>query len=153
VVFLALKLDDKDRRILNLLQENSRTSYTHIANELGISEATVRYRVKNLIDNGIINKFTVLLDPKKIGYSTTGILMVKIAPDHFEKTSEQISDLTEAYHVFQNTGEYNVVAVVHAHDLEHLSDLRKRVERMQGVREVSLSAATRLIKIKTTFDL
>jgi len=146
-------LDDKDRKILNILQENSRTSYLHIANELGFSEATVRYRVKNLIDNGVINKFTVLLDSKKIGYPTTGILMVKIAPDHFEKTSEQISDLIETYHVFQNTGEYNLVAVVHAHNLEHLNDLRKRVEMMLGVRDVSLSAATRLIKIKTSFDL
>ena len=150
---MVFRLDDKDKRILNILQENSRTSFMHIANELGISEATVRYRVKNLITNGIINKFTVLLDPKKIGYSTTGILMVKITPDHFEKTSEQISDLTETYHVFQNTGEYNIVAVVHAHNLEHLNDLRKRVELMQGVREISLSAATRLIKIKTSFDL
>ena len=147
------QLDDKDKGILNMLQENSRTSYMRIARDLGISEATVRYRVKNLIDNGVINKFTVLLNPKKVGYFTTGILMVKIASDHFQKTSEQISDLTEAYHIFQNTGEYNIVAVVHAHDLEHLSDLRKRVELMQGVREVSLSAATRLIKIKTSFDL
>ncbi len=150
---MVIQLDDKDRKILNLLQENSRTSYLHIANELGISEATVRYRVKNLIDNGVINKFTVLLDSKKIGYPTTGILMVKIASDHFEKTSIQISDLIETYHVFQNTGEYNLVAVVHAHNLEHLSDLRKRVEMMPGVRDVSLSAAIRLIKIKTSFDL
>ncbi len=150
---MVIQLDDKDRKILNLLQENSRTSYLHIANELGISEATVRYRIKNLIDDGVINKFTVLLDSKKIGYPTTGILMVKIAPDYFEKTSMQISDLTETYHVFQNTGEYNLVAVVHAHNLEHLSDLRKRVEMMPGVRDVSLSAATRLIKIKTSFDL
>jgi DNA-binding Lrp family transcriptional regulator len=150
---VVIQLDDKDKKILNLLQENSRTSYLHIANELGISEATVRYRVKNLIDNGVINKFTVLLDSKKIGYPTTGILMVKITPDHFEKTSEQISDLTETYHVFQNTGEYNLIAVVHAHNLEHLSDLRKRVEMLPGVRDVSLSAATRLIKIKTSFDL
>ncbi len=150
---MVIQLDDKDRKILNILQENSRTSYMHIANELGISEATVRYRVKNLIDNGIIDKFTVLLNPKKVGYPTTGILMVKIAPDYFEETSEQISDLIETYHVFQNTGEYNLVAVVHAHDLEHLSALRKRVEMMQGVRDVSLSAATRLIKIKTSFDL
>ena len=150
---MVIQLDDKDRKILNLLQENSRTSYLHIANELGVSEATVRYRVKNLIDDGVINKFTVLLDSKKIGYPTTGILMVKIAPDYFEKTSEQISDLIETYHVFQNTGEYNLVAVVHAHNLEHLSDLRKRVEMIPGVRDVSLSAATRLIKIKTSFDL
>ena len=147
------QLDDKDKGILNMLQENSRTSYMRIARDLGISEATVRYRVKNLIDNGVINKFTVLLNPKKVGYFTTGILMVKIASDHFQKTSEQISDLTEAYHIFQNTGEYNIVAVVHAHNLEHLNDIRKRVEMMHGVKEVSLSAATRLIKIKTSFDL
>ena len=150
---MAFELDDKDRRILNLLQENSRTSYLSIAGELCVSEATVRYRVKKLIDNGVINKFTALLDPKKIGYSTTGVLMVKIASDRFEEASKQISDLTETYHVFQNTGDYNIVAVVHAHDLEHLSDLRKRVEKMLGVREVSLSAATKLIKIKTSFDL
>ncbi len=150
---MAIQLDTKDKKILNILQENSRASYTYIAGELGVSEATVRYRVKNLVDKGVINKFTVLLDPKKIGYPTTGILMVKIAPDNFEKTSEQISDLSETYHVFQNTGEYNLVAVVHAHNLEHLSDLRKRVEMMHGVRDVSLSAATRLIKIKTSFDL
>jgi Lrp/AsnC family transcriptional regulator for asnA, asnC and gidA len=153
VVFLISPLDGKDRKILNMLQEDSRTSYVHIANKLGISEATVRYRVKKLIDNEVISTFTVLLDPKKIGYSTTGILMVKIAPTHFEETSKKISDLAETYHVFQNTGEYNIVAVVHAYDLEHLSDLRKRVEMMPGVRELSLSAATRLIKIKTSFDL
>ena len=150
---MVIQLDSKDRKILNILQANSRASYTYIANELGISEATVRYRVKNLIDTGVINEFTVLLDPKKIGFSTSGILMVKIAPDHLEKASEQISDLTETYHVFQNTGEYDIVAVVHAHDLEHLSDLRKRVEMILGVREVSLSATTRLIKLKTSFEL
>ena len=150
---MVIQLDSKDRKILNILQGNSRASYTYIASELGVSEATVRYRVKNLIDNGVINKFTVLLDPKKIGFSTSGILMVKVTPDHFEKASEHISDLTETYHVFQSTGEYDIIAVVHAHDLEHLSDLRKRVEMIPGVREVSLSATTRLIKLKTSFDL
>lgn len=56
---MVFSFDEKYVKILNLLQENSRTSYAHIANELGISEVAVRYRVKNLIDNGIINKFTI----------------------------------------------------------------------------------------------
>jgi len=150
---LANKLDDKDKKLLNILQENGRASYSQLAGELGLSEATIRYRVKKLVDAGIIKKFTVLLDPKKIGYLTTGILMVKLIPDFFEQASKEISDLTEAHHVFQNTGEYDIVAVVQARDLKHLSDLRKRVEMIEGVREVSLSATTRLIKIKTTFDL
>lgn len=150
---LVFQLDDKNKRILNILQENSRTPYMQIGKELGISEATVRYRIKKLTDSGIIKKFTILLDPKKIGYPTTGILMVKIAHGHFEKASKQISNLTETRHVLQSTGEYNIVAVVKARDLENLSDLRERVEQIQGVREVSLSAATHLIKIDPSFIL
>jgi len=136
-----------------LLQENSRTSYMHIAEELGVSEATVRYRVNKLVENGVISRFTVLLNPRKIGYPITGILLVKIATDHFDEASKQISDLDETRHVLQNTGEYNIVAVVKAQDLEHLGDLRKRVEAIEGVRELSLSAATRLIKIDPSFVL
>jgi Lrp/AsnC family transcriptional regulator for asnA, asnC and gidA len=150
---LTTKLDDKDKKLLNILQENGRASYSQLAGELDLSEATIRYRVKKLVDAGIIKKFTVLLNPKKIGYSTTGILMVKLMPDFFEQASKEISDLPEAHHVFQNTGEYDIMAVVQAHDLGHLSDIRKRVEMIKGVREVSLSATTHLIKIKTIFDL
>ena len=125
----------------------------HIAEELGVSEATVRYRVNKLVENGVISRFTVLLNPRKIGYPITGILLVKIASDHFDEASKQISDLDETRHVLQNTGEYNIVAVVKAQDLEHLGDLRKRVEAIEGVRELSLSAATRLIKIDPSFVL
>jgi Lrp/AsnC family transcriptional regulator for asnA, asnC and gidA len=147
------QLDDKDKKILNMLQENSRMSYIHIANELRISEATVRYRVKNLLDNGIINRFTVLLDPRKVGYPITGILLVKIVPEHFEEAAKKISHLDETRHVLQNTGEYNLVAVVKARSLENLNELRKKIELIPGVRELSLSAATKLIKIDPSFEL
>jgi Lrp/AsnC family transcriptional regulator, regulator for asnA, asnC and gidA len=153
VIILAVKLDEKDKQILNILQENGRASYLQIANELEISEATVRYRVKKLIDQEIIKRFTILLDPTKIGYPTVGILMVKISPERFELASKEISELEETRHVLQNTGEYDIVAVVRARDLEHLNDLRKRVELIPGVKGISLSAATRLIKIDPSFEL
>jgi Lrp/AsnC family transcriptional regulator, regulator for asnA, asnC and gidA len=153
VVLLAFKLDDKDKQILNLLQENARLSYTEIANELDISEATVRYRVKKLMDAGIISKFTVLLDPRKIGYPTTGILMVKIVPEQFEEAAEQISKLFETRHVLQTTGDYDVLTVVKARSLEHLNEVRQKIELIPGVKELSLSASMRLIKIDPAFYL
>ena len=79
--------------------------------------------------------------------------MVKISPERFELASKEISDLEETRHVLQNTGEYDIVAVVRARDLEHLNDLRKRVELIPGVKGISLSAATRLIKIDPSFEL
>lgn len=153
MVSLAFKLDDKDKRILNLLQENARLSYTDIANELNISEATVRYRVKKLVDAGVISKFTVLLDPRKIGYPTTGILMIKIVPEHFEGVAEKISNLFETRHVLQTTGDYDILTVVKARSLEHLNEVRQKIELISGVKELSLSASMRLIKIDPAFYL
>jgi DNA-binding Lrp family transcriptional regulator len=79
--------------------------------------------------------------------------MVKIVPSQFEEAAKQISNLSETRHVFQSTGDYDIVAVVKARSLEHLNDLRKEMEQISGVRELSLSAATRLIKIDPAFYL
>ena len=52
-------MDDLDRRILTILRRDSRTAYTEIADRVGTSEGTVRNRVERLIDEGIIERFTV----------------------------------------------------------------------------------------------
>jgi Lrp/AsnC family transcriptional regulator for asnA, asnC and gidA len=150
---MAEQLDAVDRKILNMLQNDARTPFSKIGAEAGVSEATVRYRVKRLEEQGIVKKYTTLLNPVKVGFSTTGIMMVKLDPVLFEQAAQAIGNLPEAYHVFQNTGEFDIVSVVHTVDLAHLSELRKRVQLIEGVRDVTVSAATRLIKIKTSFDL
>jgi Lrp/AsnC family transcriptional regulator, regulator for asnA, asnC and gidA len=150
---MAERLDAADKKILNMLQKDARVPFSRISAEACISEATVRYRVKNLEKEKVIKTYTTLLDPVKVGFSTTGIMMVKLDPALFEQAAKQISELAETYHVFQNTGEFDIVSVVHTRDLAHLSDLRNKVQMIAGVREVVVSAATRLIKIKTSFDL
>ena len=136
-----------------MLQEDARTPFSQIAQSLGVSEATIRYRVKQLEKSGIIKNYTTLLNPASVGFSTTGIMMVKLDPACFDEAAKKISDLPETYHVFQNTGEFDIVSVVHTRDLKHLGELRNRVQLIVGVREVSVSAATRIVKIKTSFDL
>lgn len=150
---MAEELDAVDRTILNMLQQDARVPFSTIAEKLGVSEATIRYRVKQLEKSKVIKNYTTLLTPSKVGFSTTGIMMVKIDHAKFDSAAEQIGNLPETYHVFQNTGEYDIVSVVHTRDLEHLSELRKKVLSIQGVRDVTVSAATRIIKIKTSFDL
>jgi len=79
--------------------------------------------------------------------------MVKIIPVQFDETSQQISNLSETRHVLQSTGNYDLVAVVKACNLEHLNDLRKKVEMIPALGEFSFSVATRLIKINASFYL
>jgi Lrp/AsnC family transcriptional regulator, regulator for asnA, asnC and gidA len=147
------EFDAIDRTILNMLQQDARVPFMKIAKTLGVSEATIRYRVKQLEKSNVIKSYTTLLNPAKVGFSTTGIMMVKLESDKFDAAAEKIANLPETYHVFQNTGDYDIVSVVHTRDLAHLSELRKTVQMIAGVRDVTVSAATKIIKIKTSFDL
>jgi Lrp/AsnC family transcriptional regulator for asnA, asnC and gidA len=153
VELLSVKLDEIDRKILEMLQENARTSFASIARKLKIAEATVRFRVKRLRGRGVITQFVALLDPRKIGLSVTAIIMLKVEPALLEKASEQLASFEEVHHVFQSTGEYDIVAVVHARDMMHLSELTKRVKMISGVKDALVSATTRLMKITPTFKL
>jgi DNA-binding Lrp family transcriptional regulator len=81
---LSEQLDAVDRTILNMLQNDARVSFSKIAETIGVSEATVRYRVKQLEKSRVIKTYTTLLTPTKVGYSTTGIMMVKIDSEKFE---------------------------------------------------------------------
>jgi Lrp/AsnC family transcriptional regulator for asnA, asnC and gidA len=150
---VPIDLDDVDRKILNALQSNGRVAFSEIANEIGVDEATIRYRVKKLKVAGVITKFTALLDPAKIGFPVTAVIMIKINPVLFDSASAEIAKLSETRHVFQSTGGYDVVAVVNTRDLGHLSDLRRRLEFISGVSDVMVFATTKLLKIKPSFDL
>jgi len=153
VNLLTVELDEIDRKILNVLQNDARTSFACIARESKVSEATVRFRVKKLVKKGVIIRFTTLLDPRKIGLLVTAIIMAKVDATLLEEAFEQLVSFNETHHVFQSTGEYDIVAVVNARDMMHLSDVRKRVKMISGVKDVLVSATTRLMKIDPTFKL
>ena len=62
-----MKLDETDKRILELLTINGRMSYVDIGKELGLSRVAIRERVNQLIEKGIIEKFSVVINSEKVG--------------------------------------------------------------------------------------
>lgn len=109
--------------------------------------------MKRLRKNGIITRFTALIDPRKVGLSVTSMMMVKIAPNHFEKAFERLASLEEVHHVFQSTGGYDLVVIAHARDMAHLNELVRRIKMIPGVKDLSVSVATGLLKIETRLKL
>ena len=150
---MAVKLDEIDRTILMLLQDDARMSFAEIARRFKIGESKVRFRVKRLKKMGVITRFIALVDPRKIGLPITGILMVKIDPVQLDAALEKLALKKEAHHVFKSTGEYDCVMIVHARDTTHLNELVKGIKMLPGVRDVLVSIATALIKIKTRLEL
>jgi Lrp/AsnC family transcriptional regulator for asnA, asnC and gidA len=81
-----LKLDLKNKRVLTVLDENSRTPLSKIAAKTGLSKQLVDYRIKNLVKDGIISGFTIQCDLAKLGYSTFGVyIRLKNLTDAKEK--------------------------------------------------------------------
>lgn len=142
----SMGLNDLDKHLLKLLQANSRLSFAELSRELGIPEATVRFRVNRLISDGVITRFTVLLDPNKVGQKVSGAILLKIDPAYLEETCKELVGFAETQFLFQSTGEYDVVSVVAARDLEHLNDLVRRTKAIVGVKDARVSVTTRFLK-------
>jgi len=131
------KIDEKDKRILEMLRKNSRTPYTEIAEKLDVSEATVRKRVESLKKDGVIEKFTVELDPATIGYGTVTLLGLDVEPEYFLKAVEDMCDIEEVRWVAKSTGDHMIMAEIWAEDGDHLSNvMTKKIGKIKGVRDL-----------------
>jgi Lrp/AsnC family transcriptional regulator for asnA, asnC and gidA len=72
---LPTKLDRLDIEILRILQEDARKSYVKIADQLQVTEGTVRFRIKKLLKDEVITRFLALIDPRKLGFQVTAVVM------------------------------------------------------------------------------
>jgi len=131
-------MDGLDREIVSILREDARTPYTEIAEQLDISEGTVRNRVDQLLESGVIERFTVA--------TRTGNVkaMIEFGVDVDVDTSavaERIVDWQEVDFVWQVSGDEDIVVVVDAADTESVNDL---ITRARGLEDV-MNTKTRLI--------
>ncbi|HYA78117.1 MAG TPA: Lrp/AsnC family transcriptional regulator [Verrucomicrobiae bacterium] len=150
---LQTSLDDLDKRILKLLQFNCRLSFAEISRELDVAEATVRFRVNRLVNEGVITRFAALLDPAKIGMKVSGAILLKIDPAYLEEACKQLVSFKETQYLFQSTGEYDVVSVIVARDMEHLNSLIKKAKIIPGVKDARVSVTTRFLKFDPSIIL
>lgn len=133
-----ISMDDLDRRILAILRRDSRTPYTEIADRVGTSEGTVRNRVEQLLDSGVIERFTIATRTGNV----KAMIEIGVAVDVDTGTmSERMADWTEVDFVWQVSGEEDVVVVVDTTDTGTLNDLITRARELDEV----VSTKTRLI--------
>jgi Lrp/AsnC family transcriptional regulator, regulator for asnA, asnC and gidA len=141
-----IALDDLDKSILEILQEDGRISFADLSRKLGTAEATIRFRVKRLEDSKVITRFAALVDPSKVGLGVSGAILLKIDPAHLEEVCERLTGFNEIVYLFQSTGEYDIVSVIFARDLVHLNDVVRRTKMLAGVKDARVSVTTRFLK-------
>lgn len=116
-----VEIDEKDKTILETLKNDSSLSMQKIARKTGIPVATVHHRIKKLIGDGIIQKYTVVVDKAKLGKQLVAYVLVKATPksDHIVLLEKLIKheDVEDGSAI---TGAFDVLLKVRLQSIEEL---------------------------------
>ena len=126
-------LDDLDRKIISFLQYDGRMPFTKIATELGISEGTVRRRVSQLTESGIL-QIVAIVEPHDMGWEEAAMIGISVKANLISSVADEIAMLPEVAYLFQAAGEFDLVAEVFCKDREHfVSFLNNKLQQIPGV--------------------
>lgn len=132
-----MKLDPIDEQIISMLQEDGRRSFSDIAEKTERTEVTIRRRVKRLLKQGIIIRFTVVIDPLKTGKQIRAVIRVKTMMKQATAIAEKVKDFEEVNEAYFLDGACGLMLKVTVKDLSELRQfLEKRLGRLPGVGEV-----------------
>ena len=126
-------ISDIDRAIISFLQFDGRMSFTKIAEELGISEGTVRRRVKQLKEDGTL-QIVAIVEPHELGWTEVAMIGLSVKSNQLTEVAEEIAQLPEVSYLFQAAGEFDLFAEVFCRDREHfISFLNNKLQKVPGV--------------------
>lgn len=116
------------------LRRDSRTSVSEVASRVGVSRASAYARVKRLVEDRVIRRFTIDVDHAATGLGLPAYVHVRIKQNSWKSFRTRIWELDEAAHVALVAGDFDCVILLRARDAEHLRELV--LERIQALPEV-----------------
>ena len=147
------ELDAIDRRILTVLQRDSRITNAELSERVNLSPSACHRRVQRLEDDGFIAGYVALLDARKLGKTTTVFVEITLQSqaedllDAFEREVAKVPDILEC-HLMAGTADYLIKIM--AEDTEDFARIHRRfLSRLPGVRQMQSSFALRTV-VQTT---
>ncbi len=133
-------IDQLDRHILAVLQENCKLPLVKIGERVGLSAPSVIERIRKLEESGVIRGYTAVLDARKLGKDITAFIGVSINHPklitQFETAIDGFEDIQECHHV---TGEYTLLLKVKADTTSDLEEVIRQIRSLEGVERTETS--------------
>lgn len=98
----SLKVDEIHKKIISVLHEDARISYTDLAKKVELSRVAVQMRINHLVENGVIERFTAIINPAKVGIHVSAFFNVEVEPKYLESVAQQLERepaVTSLYHM------------------------------------------------------
>jgi len=141
------RLDEIDLKIIQKLQEDAKTPFTKIGKELNIPDTTVHFRVKKLLENDIIKKFTIMVNHEKLGYTVRALLRIEIEKyllDMFTEAKvkevvEELSKVQSSELIARCDSKNEIIAIVSTRNSGELINLMETLRKKEGIRDLDVS--------------
>ncbi len=137
-----MRVDDKDKLIIEELKRNSRTSIRDIAKITGSKPSTVHQRIKKYCNTGLIENFTVKLNNKLANENFIVFMLVTTE----KKTRPELFNDSHIKEVFSITGEQDLFLKLKFKDVEEYNDFLSNFKQKTGIQKVITIVATKTIK-------
>ena len=130
-------LDEIDTKILELLEEDARRSFTEVAEKLKVSESSIRKRVSALQKEGVIKKFTIKVDNAKLGLNTVAIVGIDVDSAKMLEIAQKLCDFKDVKCVATSSGDHMIMLEVWAKNGKELNNLiSEKIGKIDGVRQI-----------------
>ena len=139
------RLDSTDFNIISLLQKDGRMPSSEIAKQTGVSEATVRYRLKKLIDGGFI-QIVAAGNPIKLGFGIAANIGVYTESLHIEAIITELKKIKRLSYIAQMTGEPTIELETFVESIDDLHQLLSQIESIDGIKSIETSFIRRIIR-------
>ena len=131
-------LDELDRKILDLLTQNARYTYSELGERLGISRVAVKNRMDALEARGVIEGYTVIVNPQRLGSAVSCYYEIETRPETFAQVAALLDACPTVTQIYRVTGECRLhVHAVSADQEEMERFLSTVLDRLPGVTRLS----------------
>ena len=128
-----MSLDILDMKIIKCLTDDGRCTYKKISGEAGVSEATVKNRIDKLQEEGIIKKFTVILDYHKLGRAIKAFIGLKVQPAKLSSIVKVIEKNPDVHVLYRTSGDVDLLIEVIFEQMEDLNAFLEREIALDGI--------------------
>ena len=129
---MAVRLDETDFKILEILRKDARTPFTEIGNALEIADSTIHIRVEKMIEADIIKGFTIKVNNEALG-KVSSLLVLDVVPGHFEEVVTSLIQSEKVEEIYELHGAYVAALKISANSLAEMRDEIVRIRRIPNV--------------------
>lgn len=135
---MDVAIDVLDQKILNILCEDGRMSYAEIGRILNLSRVSVRERVNRLVETGVIERFSIIINPTKVGLNLSVFFEIAVHPNQLQNVAKSLAANKFVLSVNQMTGPSTLHVHASLRDNNHLkSFMMDSIYNLPGINSVN----------------